>query len=40
MRGDREAPRNASLAWAIRSARGLQVAESRALGRIGWLVHG
>jgi hypothetical protein len=39
-REDRAAPRNGSPAWAIRRARGVQVAESRALGKLGWLVHG
>jgi len=41
MKGEgRAAPRNGSPAWAIRRARGVQVAESRALGKLGWLVHG
>ena len=39
-RGDRAAPHNASTAWAIRRARGVQVVESRALGKLDWLVHG
>jgi polyphenol oxidase len=29
-----------SAAWKIRRTRGLQVIESRALGKLGWLVHG
>ncbi len=32
--------RNAGNAWTIRRLRGLQVLESRALGRLGWLAHG
>src|SRR5579864_9661200 len=41
MKGEgRAAPRNGSPAWAIRRARGVQVAESRALGKLRWLVHG
>jgi len=32
--------RGASTAWTIRRARGLQVIESRALTRLGWLAHG
>ena len=39
-RGDGTARRNGSSASAIRRARGVQVAESRALGKLGWLVHG
>jgi len=38
--GGRAAPRNAAAAWSIRQARGLQVVESRALGKLGWLAHG
>ncbi len=40
MRRDGAAPRNGSPAWAIRKARGVQVVESRALEKLGWLVHG
>ena len=29
-----------SPAWTIRRARGLQIVESRALAKLGWLVHG
>ena len=39
-REGRAAPSNGNSAWAIRRARGVQVAESRALGKLGWLVHG
>ena len=39
-REDRAAPRSGSAAWTIRRARGLQMVESRALGKLGWLVHG
>ncbi len=39
-RGDSAAPRSGSRGWAIRRARGLQVVESRALGKLGWLAHG
>src|ERR1700739_3323 len=34
------ARRDASAAWALRRARGLQVIESRALTRLAWLAHG
>lgn len=37
---DRSAPGNAGAAWSLRRAQGLQVLESRALGKLGWLVHG
>jgi YfiH family protein len=33
-------PRNTGAAWAIRGTRGVHVVESRALGKLGWLVHG
>ena len=39
-RGERATPRNGPTAWAIRRARGLQVVESRTLGKLGWLAHG
>jgi YfiH family protein len=39
-RGDAATPRNSSPAWAIRRARGVQVVESRALGKFDWLAHG
>src|SRR5258708_25846562 len=39
-REGRATPGNSSPAWAIRRARGLQVVESRALGKLGWLAHG
>jgi polyphenol oxidase len=39
-RRDRATPRNTGAAWAIRGTRGVQVVESRALGKLGWLVHG
>jgi len=39
-REGRAAPRNGGTAWAIRRALGVQVLESRALGKLGWLVHG
>jgi YfiH family protein len=39
-RGDRNSPRTGSTAWGIRRARELQVAESRALGKLSWLTHG
>jgi YfiH family protein len=39
-REGRATQRNGSPAWTIRRARGAQVAESRALGKFGWLVHG
>ncbi len=40
-RGKRATPRGASPAWTIRRARGgLQVVESRALEKLGWLAHG
>src|ERR1700674_680389 len=39
-REDRAAPPSGGPAWAIRRARGLQVVESRALGKLGWLAHG
>jgi YfiH family protein len=39
-RGDGATPRNGSPAWAISRARGVQVLESRALGKLGWLAHG
>src|ERR1019366_4522705 len=32
--------RRAKSAWSIRRARGLQIVESQALARLGWLVHG
>ena len=32
--------RNENLGWTLRRARGLQIAESHALGKLGWLVHG
>jgi purine-nucleoside/S-methyl-5'-thioadenosine phosphorylase / adenosine deaminase len=34
------APRRGSAAWTLRRARGLQIVESRALVKLGWLVHG
>jgi hypothetical protein len=37
---DRATSRAGSPAWAIRPARGVQLVESRALGKLGWLVHG
>ena len=33
-------PRNGNAGWTIRHARGLQILESRALAKLGWLVHG
>jgi purine-nucleoside/S-methyl-5'-thioadenosine phosphorylase / adenosine deaminase len=39
-RGVSPAPLSGTPAWAIRRARGLQVIESRALAKLGWLVHG
>src|ERR1700681_4855080 len=39
-RGDRATPSSGSATWAIRRVRGLQVVESRALGKLGWLAHG
>jgi YfiH family protein len=36
----RAAPARVGGDWAIRRARGLQVVESHALGKLGWLVHG
>jgi YfiH family protein len=39
-RGARAAHRSGNSAWSIRRARGVQVMESRALARLGWLVHG
>jgi copper oxidase (laccase) domain-containing protein len=39
-RGGRAAPRDSNAVWSIRQTRGLQVAESRALGKLGWLEHG
>ncbi len=39
-RGVRATPRTGSPAWAIRGVRGVQVVESRALGKLGWLAHG
>jgi YfiH family protein len=39
-RAARAASRNASPTWAIRRMRGLQVVESSALGKLGWLAHG
>src|SRR3984893_4610799 len=39
-RGDRATPRRGSATSAIRRARGLQVVESRSLGKLGWLAHG
>lgn len=39
-RGDHTTPPNCSSAWTIRRARGVQVVESRALGKLDWLVHG
>src|SRR5580700_11546909 len=39
-REGRATTRNNGTAWAIRRARGAQVLESRALGKLGWLVHG
>lgn len=39
-RQDCAAPPNANAAWSIRRARDLQVVESSALGKLGWLVHG
>jgi YfiH family protein len=39
-RGSRAAQRTESAAWTIRRARGLQVLESRALAKLGWLAHG
>ena len=38
--GDLALPRTGGGAWAIRQALGLQVVESRALGKLGWLTHG
>src|ERR1017187_8039490 len=35
-----EETRRARSAWTIRRARGLQIVESRALAKLGWLVHG
>ncbi|HLJ23391.1 MAG TPA: peptidoglycan editing factor PgeF [Candidatus Acidoferrales bacterium] len=32
--------RNERSAWTVRRARGLQIMQSRALGKLGWLVHG
>jgi purine-nucleoside/S-methyl-5'-thioadenosine phosphorylase / adenosine deaminase len=40
VREDRPTPRNANAAWSIRRARGLQVLESRVLGKLTWLAHG
>ena len=39
-RGERAVPRSSSGAWAMRRARGLQVVQSRAFGKFGWLAHG
>ena len=39
-RAARAESRSASPAWSIRRVRGLQIAESRALGKLGWLAHG
>jgi hypothetical protein len=39
-REDRVAPRGAGPAWAIRRSRGIQVVESRALAKLGWIAHG
>jgi YfiH family protein len=39
-RSSRASSRASSPAWAIRRARGVQVVESRALGKLGWLAHG
>jgi YfiH family protein len=39
-RKGRATPGNGSAGWEIRRTRGLQVIESRALGKLGWLVHG
>jgi YfiH family protein len=39
-RGTRATTRNGATAWSIRRVRGLQVVESRALGKIDWLAHG
>jgi YfiH family protein len=38
--GDRATARSNDEVWAIRRARGLQVVESPALGKLGWLTHG
>jgi YfiH family protein len=39
-REGRSAPRDGGTAWTMRQARGVQVLESRALAKLGWLVHG
>jgi polyphenol oxidase len=39
-RADRATPRESSPAWPIRKARGVQIAESPALAKLGWLTHG
>src|SRR5579863_3648835 len=38
--GDRVARHSSNTSWPIRRARGLQVVESPALGKLGWIVHG
>ena len=39
-REGREASRSSNAAWSIRRARDLQILESRALGKLSWIVHG
>jgi YfiH family protein len=39
-RSSGKAPGSGNPGWAVRRARGLQIVESRALGKLGWLVHG
>jgi len=39
-RGGLATSRESNAAWSIRQARGLQLVESRALGKLGWLAHG
>ena len=38
--GGRATSRESNATWSIRQARGLQLVESRALGKLGWLAHG
>jgi purine-nucleoside/S-methyl-5'-thioadenosine phosphorylase / adenosine deaminase len=40
LRAGRPTPRNDNAAWSILQAHRLQVVESRALGKLGWLAHG
>ena len=40
MRGESPKARGGSASWSIRPARGLQLVGSRALGKLGWIVHG